>query len=158
LGSRFCKVVPVAPLQPPMGVEENRRPFMDALFHFCGCIILFTEADLIHDLQALSELSWMQKSNGEYPLPTQPQMKPKLARDMLDFDLSSIQPKAGIACVKKWVENPEFTAEKAGEHSLAARAMVEWVRAADVYFKERKSRPTGEQIEVRYSFLSGFRV
>lgn len=100
-------------------------------------------------MQALAELSWMQRFSGEYPLPVPPDMKPKLARDMLQFDLSSIQPKAGIACVKKWVENPEFTPEKAGEHSLAAKAMVEWVRAADAYFKERKSRPTGEQIEVR---------
>lgn len=103
--------------------------------------------DSIHS-QALAELSWIQKSNGEYPTPVPPEMRPKLTRDILKFDLSAIQPKQGIACLKKWVENPEFTPEKAGEHSLAARALVEWIRSADAYFKERKSRPTGEQIEV----------
>eukprot|EP00282_Hemiselmis_andersenii_P044636 CAMPEP_0172046386 /NCGR_PEP_ID=MMETSP1043-20130122/401_1 /TAXON_ID=464988 /ORGANISM="Hemiselmis andersenii, Strain CCMP441" /LENGTH=471 /DNA_ID=CAMNT_0012705077 /DNA_START=87 /DNA_END=1500 /DNA_ORIENTATION=+ len=67
--------------------------------------------------------------------------------DILGFNFKSWTPRQAIDISQKWMDDQEFSAERAAEQSCVCEALVLWVQAVVLYYNEQKSRPTGEQIE-----------
>jgi hypothetical protein len=108
--------------------------------------------------ESASHRSWRPPGEkaSEYPAPVKQQHVARIIKLVLEYTGQGRDPKEVQSMLKKYVSNPEFTVENAGNWSKAALALCVWVHAIYLHNKELTRKPRRVQIERAIENGSGY--
>ena len=101
----------------------------------------------LHECSADNAWRRAQEKATSYPQPNRPHSVAQIIRCALTYSPDAHDPREVLGILKPFTRDPEFTPENATRCCKAALALLVWVRAVELHYKEMKRKPRKAQLE-----------